>query len=441
MSLIQCPEELLLNIFSRLKITDLQHLLSVCTKTKRIAENEQLREKIFIRDFPVRKQIKAIVIKTLLEKKNIQLPANVRLENLSWKDQYRYAYQIATNLREQTCKQEYYVGGHNRSINCLKSMGRYIFSGSEDGIVVIRDLHDSAKNRILRSDQGFFSVNGNYLVLIQNDSLFVMSSDDGYSNILQSLRCGGNALRGFQLIGDYLFANNFQKTLKIWKIDCDRNFIEILSIEGVRKFYCTKKYLFTINMDSTISIWKKNEKGMFDPAQTIEDPSPSKWTSFSAHYSDGTLITLSSDGGIKSWKVDENGRFVKLQTIKPIDLAFPVSCYVAKGNLIILGFVNGCLRILKKNKNGLFAQIQYDGRHTTRIEDIQLKGANLITGCLDGTAIVWEKTKEGKFREICMLGTKGEAITTCVEAYDGYFSVGYSNGTIRTWDFTDGISL
>jgi len=84
---------------------------------------------------------------------------------------------------------------------------------------------------------------------------------------------------------------------------------------------------------------------MFDPAQTIEDPSPSKRTSFSAHYSDGTLITLSAYAGIKSWKVDESGRFVKLQTIKPLDLVFPISCYTAKGNLIILGFVNGYLRI------------------------------------------------------------------------------------------------
>jgi WD40 repeat protein len=434
MPLTQLSDELLCDIFSKLEFADLQRLLLVSTATQRMADDDQIRKKIFKQDFPAKKQIEAVVIKTLFEKRNIPF---VALENLPWKDQYRYAYQLARNLKKDIYMHES-VEGYKSAIRCLQDKGRYICSGSSKGTVFIRDLHDPQFYKILKSDQGQFCLSEDCLISTENNSLFIWSAVNGFAQALQSMKCGEGKILRFQLEGDYLFANNFQGTLKIWKRDLERNFTEVFSIEDVRQFHLGKEYLFTVNVDATVCIWKKTDEGTFHSFQIIEDPSASNRNPFSIHYSDGHFISISTDGGIKNWKVDEKGVFVKLQTIKPLGIN-RVSCCAVKGDVIVLGFANGELRVHKKNKKGCFSQIQFDCRHRQKIEAIRLKQGYLITGCRDGTAIVWEKTKKGKFEKIRCFGKPGKSTVTCVQAGGGSFSVGYANGTIQTWDYTEGL--
>src|ERR1700722_1213910 len=273
---LQLPEELLFNIFSRLNIVDLQHLLCASKVSQRIADGELLREKIFKRDFSPRKQLEAIFIKTLLEKRN-----KINLDP-SWKNQYKYLYQFSKNLEEDYCKRGYRLFKHESSITCLKIKHQYLFSGSKEGKVVIHHLYDQNwTDKTLPSDEGYFSLNDDYFISSQEECLFVWSFwNEDFKNV-QTLTCGSSEILSFRLEKEYLCANNAEGLFKVWKSESNRGFKVIFVLDSVRCFYFKKEYLFTVDFNGSLTIWKQDQKGEYEVLQKIENAAPAN----SQHYS------------------------------------------------------------------------------------------------------------------------------------------------------------
>ncbi len=414
------PDEVVLNnIFSRLEFPDLQRTVHVCKKFKQIADNEDLRKLLFEKDF--------------LKQVPVPNPA------FSWKDQYKYAYLLESNLRSNKCHLSEYPEVHQKSIVHVKKYREHLITGSSNETIII--CHQGSSQRLVFKEvsKGQFCISGDDLFYASRHQMIIIKKFlDGKEFLdTESLAIDTNDINKFYVEGDLVYAKTHMGTLQVWQKDTEGKFVKLLTLENIHDFHAKGEYLFLATNQDTIEIWEKNASGNFAQNQVLEKVGAKVFNVSELRFEQGVLIAGCFDASFKVWKIDKEGSFRPLQTCEGNLIHFlnTVTASVVKDGYMILGCLKGELLIFKKDEIGLFHQIQIFKAHADTIRSVQFQCGRLLTASVDGKAKIWLLDEVGKFKEIFSWGREGKAVI-CAEIDGSKFITGYADGSFEIRDFS-----
>lgn len=280
--------------------------------------------------------------------------------------------------------------GHNKKINSIlvSPTGRYIISGSSDGIIKLWDLptgtHLRTQNIVKGVNSMAISPNEDYLILGTKRStleLYQIPTMEKIS-LYENLKSNARSVV-FSPNGKYLIANSSQTSIKVWDFSSKNimyTFTYNLGVINSLAVSSDNRYLISGSTDNTIKIW------------TLET---------------GQLLnTLRSYNLLQSLAISPNGKYI-------------ISTSGASINLWELSTARRIWSYKKHSKNVHYVTFSPNGDF-------------IISGSGDNTVRIWD-VKTGKILKT-LQGHTGSVYSVTVSPDGNYIISGSQDKTIKVWN-------
>lgn len=423
---IDClPNELILDILSRVSKEDLYHFALGGRTTVQFIRDPYLWRLLFARDFPERLPMVAHLRSTTSSKELYQAPVVTR-----------------TNIRHNRA-QITALPSHTEKVTSLSCRGRLLVTGDTEGTVKVSAKDSEGKFQEVQTVQpckdGVFQVSPEqeYLLFKAENALkiYKRTETEEFKEV-QSLNVDGTEIRRFKMDGENLTISTNQNSV-IYRKDQDGLFQEYKRLEGFHLALVSGEYLFAAQDDERVQILKKNATGEYQSQMNYLNDSPAQVLPTWIFFEKGHLIVANCEGVIRIWKQEKNGSFTgpKVFDVRGHFMNF-VNCIEVKEDYIFVGMKKGQLIILKKDEKGEFQVPPNSETHGEKINALITYENYLMTGSIDGTVKVWEKGAAGVYSFLQTLSNPdlAESITN-LSMEDNKLVVAYFSGVVKIWDF------
>ena len=242
--------------------------------------------------------------------------------------------------------------------------------------------------------------------------------------------------------GKWLVLGSADKSATLWDLNSDLNApAHVLQHSGRVEelaFTADSRWLISSANDGTVRHW---DCSLPDPTQEVIPPRREAAIHLSLTPKRDRLITATAEKTLNVWNLDEIGGETPLRSIPHEHLPAPLTVspdgdFVAVATAGITQVWNLAnpdsdlpAKVFDRHEEGLGAGV--------KCLTFSPDGSLLVTGCMDGTAQIWDWLSDEEELEPVMLRGHEDAIECLAISPDGHWLVtGSFDKTVRVWDLT-----